>query len=144
MQKNEFDYTVTLRVTHPTLSFRELVELLGRNPRFGWTVGDPRRNSKGRDLGGFREESYCWFEVAEGTDGELARCLRAAVSDLATRENELRVITAGGGEVMLLIYWHAEGDEGETFEPQLLGSMAKLGIHLGLNVLALAEIRATA
>jgi hypothetical protein len=144
MAKNAFDFSVSLRVTHPALSATELAQLLGMTPRYSWTVGDPRTTPKGTELGGVRDASYCSFDAGKGADGEVAVLLRTVVARLSEREDALQTIRSTGGEIMLLVYWHADGDEGETFDTALLGSMAKLGIELGLNVLALGEICADA
>lgn len=140
MAKNPFDFSVSLRVTHPTKSAAELSQLVAMTPRHSWSVGDARVTPKGTALGGVRDESYCSFDAGRGEDGRIAALLRTAVASLSKRAEALHDIRSTGGEIMLLVYWHADGDEGETFDTDLLGSMSELGIELGLNVLALGGI----
>lgn len=111
--------------------------------QYHWNAGEPRHTPAGRILEGTRDYSYCSFRVGEGADGELAACLNRVIRQLLERESKLQRLRSSGGDIMLLTYWHAEGDEGEEFHPDLLGTLARLGVTLGLNVLALAEVRET-
>jgi hypothetical protein len=131
---NPFDYHVSFRVTHPTLDAGAIAAQLRMTPKFCWTAGEPRKTPEGTPLEGVREESYCTFDVGSGDDGELARCLTAAVSKLTAAAAFLRHVRETGGSLMFYVFWYPNGDTGEVFGADLLRNMAEMGIEMGINV----------
>ncbi len=129
-----FEYAVSLHVKHPELGSAEITSNLHLKPRRNWTVGEPRRTPKGTPLEGVYKESYCCFEFGEGEDGELANCLRKAIGELRRYKPFLQQIRASGGSLEFFVFWYPNGDTGGSFDPELLGEMAELGITLGINV----------
>ena len=142
--KNPFDYSVSLRITHPTLAAAELCRGVNREAEFSWSVGEQRRTPKGAPLLGVREESYCSFQLRrDGRDGELARCLSEAVDALERSKGFLDDLRSTGGSVEFYCFWYPNGDTGEVFDPRLLRRMADLNIGLGINVLDLEDAFST-
>jgi hypothetical protein len=129
-----FDYHVSFRVTHPVLDPAVISASLGLEPRFSWRAGEPRATPEGSLLGAFRKETYCSYDIGGGDDGELAKCLSTAVDNLERHAEFLREVRASGGMLMFYVCWHPNGDQGETFRPDLMRKMADLGIEFGLNV----------
>lgn len=133
-----FNYAVSLQVRHPTASAEHVVALVGLELQRSWTAGDARTTSTGRPLEGEREETYCAFPLGQGSNGELARCLREAVFSLEPRKDELESLRSTGGSLLFYASWEAMGDTGEVFERELLQDIAALGIDLGMNVIGSA------
>ena len=129
-----FDYSVNLRVKHPSRHPDAIATDLAMSPRTAWNVGEPRVSASGRLLGGTRTETYCWFPMGDGHDGELARCLSDALLELETRVNAVRALKATGGTIQFYVFWYPNGDTGQVFDTALLSRMAALGIDLGINV----------
>jgi hypothetical protein len=130
----EFDFKVVLMVKHPTRTFAEISAAVGREAKYGWTVGEPRKTPVGRALGGFRDESYCGFEIGSGNDGALASFLNRAMLKLKPVREALRELRATGGSLTLVVTWYPNGDTGENFSMPLLREMTDMGIELGINV----------
>ena len=135
LMSEPFDYAVSLQVRHPTATADHVAALVGLELQRGWTIGEARTTPTGGALAGLRDETYCAFRLGQGSDGELAECLRAAIKLLKTRKAELRQLRSDGGSLLLFASWQANGDTGEVFEQSLLSDIAALGIDLGMNVL---------
>ena len=134
MGKQQFDYSVSLQVKHPNLNPTAIATELGLEASHSWAAGQPRQTPNGTALSGVRSESYCKFEIASGTDGELASCLRNVLNHLKSRGEYLRSIRSSGGLLLFYIFWYPNGDTGEVFPTSLLQDMVDLGIELGINV----------
>ena len=133
---HSFHYHVSLRVTHPTLDAATITAQLRMSAKFCWTAGKPRKTPKGTPLEGVHEESYCTFDLGSGDDGELAKCLNAAIENLKAEGEFLRDVRKAGGSLMFYAFWHPNRDDtGEVFGTDLLRNMADLGIELGINVI---------
>ena len=132
--KNGFDYSISLRVTHPSWSKEDIAARLKRSPRRAWTVGEPRTTPKGRLLEGHHKESYCSFDITRRVDGEVASALLDTFEALRAFAHDLHELRATGGDVSLFVFWQSNGDTGERFDVDLLRAMAELGIALDLNV----------
>ncbi len=137
--KNGFDYSVSLRATHPLLPAFEISRGLDKVASYCWDAGEQRKTPKGALLGGTRRESYCSFDVGEGEDGNLAQCLNVELDEIEKCAPFLNGFRSTGGKLEFFCFWHSDGDTGEIFEPQLLARMAALEIALGINVLDLKE-----
>ena len=130
-----FDFSVSLQVRHPDIDPAMVCAALSMEPSHSWKAGTPRVTPRGEPLGGTRRESYCSFNIAQGSDGEVAACLAATVKRLTKHRKFLNNLKATGGSVMFYVYWYPHGDTGETFNADLLAKMGRLGIDLGLNVI---------
>lgn len=135
MDKQQFDFHVSLRATHPTLDPTSIAAGLDLKPNHSWTAGEPRVTPTGTPLGGVRNESYCTFDLGSGKDGEVARCLRSALSHLKQHKDFLRRMNSDGGSLRFYVFWHPNGDTGEVFPTSMLKDKGDLGIELGINVL---------
>ena len=104
-------------------------------PDHAWTAGEPRITPTGQPLDGTYRDSYCTCGVGRGDDGELAILLGRTLDILEDRRDVLLDLRAKGATVAFFVTWAPDVDSGETFDADLLGRMAGLGIALGLNVL---------
>jgi hypothetical protein len=86
-------------------------------------------------LSGAYRETYCVFEIGGGEDGELAECLREAVSELEDVRLLIEELRSTGGSSNFYVSWTA-GERGEVFDVSLLSSIAALGIDLGIEPLS--------
>ncbi len=55
---NDYEFTISLRVRHPTIDPRRITEALALAPQHTWKAGDPRRDPEGGELDGVFRESY--------------------------------------------------------------------------------------
>ena len=75
-RKRAFKYQVSFRLRHPTVAMSALARVLPIMPRWSWQAGEARRTPKGSPLSGVYPDSYCTFDIAAGTDGEVAQHIR--------------------------------------------------------------------
>lgn len=129
-----FVYRVSLQVFHPSADPKGIIQTLGRAPIRSWAAGDARFTPAGTPLPGTYRETYCAFDLGEGSDGELAQCLRSAVADLKGATSMLHELRATGGNANLYVQWTI-GERGDVFDTALLSSIAELGVDLGIEPL---------
>src|ERR1700743_545340 len=103
---NPFEFSVSLRVRHPTMDPARISAGLEMTPKYSWKVGDARQTPKGTPLDGNNPDSSCSFEIAKGADGELTECLRVAVSKLETQASFVRELRTTGGSTQLFCFWY--------------------------------------
>jgi hypothetical protein len=130
-----FDYRVSLQVFHPSADPADIARRLGRPAVRSWSVGESRHTPVGTPLPGAYRETYCAFDIAQGEDGELARCLSAAVADLQDATSLFHELRASGGRANFYVSW-TTGERGEIFSTDLLSSIAELGVDLGIEPLS--------
>jgi len=55
---SEYEFTISLRIRHPSIEPAGITEALGIEPQHTWKAGDPRRDVTGGDRSGVYRESY--------------------------------------------------------------------------------------
>jgi hypothetical protein len=99
--------------------------------------GEQRKALNGSSLGGIYGESYCLFRLGKGEDGQLARFLQTAVTELTPLKSVFDGLRATGGKVMFGVLW-SEGPRGDVLGADLLLSIAELGFDLGIEPISAA------
>ena len=133
---NSYQYTISLRLEHPSANPADFTSALGLTPSRCWLVGEPRSTAKGRPMKGTYAESFWTVTLAEGQWPEMA--LPAVISDLldqlAARKDFFRQLRAEGGKAEFFVGWFFDGQSGDVFSCDLLARMADLKIDLSLDV----------
>lgn len=132
--KREFEYCVNLRLIHPDMDPAQMASEVAMTPSHSWAKGDQRWAPNGRLLNGEREESYAYFPMGSGEDGELAKAMDRTIGVLEKHAQFFNKFGVTGGAAMLYVYWYPNGDTGEVFNIELLRRMSELGVEFGLNV----------
>jgi hypothetical protein len=127
-----FSYRVSLQVRHPDINPHDMIAGIGLPAARYWAMGEERTTPKGTPLPGTYRESYCLFDLGERDDGELSSFLRRTLVELKHAAGFISDLRATGGKVSCYITW-SPGDHGELFDVELIGSMAQLGIDLGIE-----------
>ncbi len=55
---SEYEFTLSLRIRHPSVEPAEITRNLGIEPQHTWRAGDPRRDVAGSEINGTYRESY--------------------------------------------------------------------------------------
>lgn len=127
-----FSYRVSLQVWHPDADPQRIVAAIGLPPVRCWAVGEERATPKGALLPGTYLESYCVFDLGDGSDGQLADFLRQALGKLEHAASFIGELRQSGGKLNFFVSW-SPGERGEVFDVELLAAMAGLGIDLGIE-----------
>jgi hypothetical protein len=89
---------------------------------------------KGTVLPGIRESSYCSVRFDDDEEGSLRVRISSALAVLAQYHTILEQLRSSGGRISLFIGWFCSGQSGESLDHALLGTMARLGISMDLNI----------
>ncbi|WP_321397831.1 DUF4279 domain-containing protein [Emcibacter sp.] len=136
---NDYEFCVSLRLSHPSRSLKDFTDLLGLTPARLWTAGEPKLTPKGTALPITAEDSF-WEARLSGSgkrsssEISLEVWLKQAVSDLAPHREKFAEIAQTGGRVELFIRWAGDYNMGAVFAPELLRDLADLHLTLSLDV----------
>jgi uncharacterized protein DUF4279 len=62
---SEYEFTISLRIRHPTIDPATITQTLGIEPQHTWRVGDRRRDPAGGEREGVYRESYWMGHLME-------------------------------------------------------------------------------
>jgi hypothetical protein len=72
---NEYNFEVSFRITHPSMSPDTICGLLSMETDVKRKVGEARYNPKGKPLPGVWKETYCGFDVPRKEGDSIPECL---------------------------------------------------------------------
>jgi hypothetical protein len=102
-----FNYSMSLRVRHPSLDPALLTKTLHLEPLHSWRAGEPRRSVSGAMLGGEHRESYWSAPLPGQAVGAAAFALESFLAQQLTQLNRHRELMSRlqdeGGQISLLI-----------------------------------------
>ena len=133
------DFTVSLRVRHPSIDPGEITRALGLEPQHGWKAGDARRTAQGQRLEGAYHETYWTGEFSEHTMGLLgvmtteAVLLQVAVQ-LRRSQQFLSRLQKEGATIELFVEVFGGNEFTFSLSPQLLSMLARCGVSVALQV----------
>ena len=144
---SDFDYTVSLRIRHPSIDPRELTKKLGFTPQYSWCAGERKRDASS-DAGDARYRETYWL-------GRLPTEAIEAIPDLPV-DNALmfallriqrsqafwnRLLTEGGTARLIIEIFGAE-DFTLDLSPSTLAMLARCRVSISVDVHT--ELRAVA
>lgn len=133
------EFTIALRIRHPSIEPGEITRTLGLEPRHSWKAGEDRRSPAGKPLGGAYRES-CWMGVlaqspehsSEPVNIETA--LLQTLAQLRRSRQFLAKLKGEGGEVEI----HISIVGHDTFRLELsaeaLANLGRLGLAIAIDV----------
>jgi len=138
-------FTVSLRIRHPSIDPAEITRTLGFEPEHAWRAGDPRRPLPGQAPGGTYHESYWKGELREldaGLRGALdtEAMLLQAVVRLRRVQPFLSRLQAEAATIELCVELAGASEYSCALSPQLLKLLARAGICLVLEVSAEKQV----
>jgi hypothetical protein len=130
-------FSVTLLVTHPTLSAEQVTASLMLRPVHARSVG-ARRIVGGKDLGGVHPRTFVNLAVSDGVldndEIEITDCIEKAMETIPL--DALDQIIASGGECAFSVGIYSSKDIMSCFWPGLLSQLADHDIGLDLDFYA--------
>ena len=130
----DFDYELSLRVTHPTWPSDDICKMLNMTAGRMWTVGEQRTNPVGTFLSGINKETYCSFPLESPEGMQLAESLRHWNQQFLLLKDTFNKIHSSGGRIEYFIGWFCDGNSGEIFNLLLLKELVELKIELSFDV----------
>lgn len=132
---SEYEFTISLRIRHPSIGPSRITEALGIEPQHTWKAGDPRRGPAGADRIGVYRESYWMGRLMDEPQLSSAQVsvesvLLQTLTQLRRSQSFLEQLGTDGGIAELSISLFAR----ENFRLELSAdSLALLGrLHLSV------------
>jgi hypothetical protein len=136
---SEYEFTVSLRIRHPTIDPMAVTEALGIQPQHCWRAGQPRCDSAGAKLGGAHHDSY-WMgrlmaEPQLSCSGvSVERVILAALSHMRRAQAFLERLSDEGGVAELLVSLYARDVFRLELPPDALTLLGRLHFAVALDV----------
>jgi Domain of unknown function (DUF4279) len=132
---SEYEFTVSLRIRHPTIDPATITATLGIEPQHTWCSGQLRRDQAGAELGGAHHDSYWMGRLMDEPQlSSSGMSVEATIHKTLTRLRRVRSflerLNAEGGVAEL----HVSLFSRDHFQLELpSGSLTLLGrLHLGI------------
>ena len=112
---SEYEFTVSLRIRHPTIDPQTISDTLGIQPLHSWRAGRPRCDPAGAEIGGAHHDSYWMARLMENpqlsSDGvSVERVIATTLGQLRRAQTFLEQLHAEGGLAALLVSLYARAD----------------------------------
>lgn len=134
-ESHRYSYDVSLRITHPVQLPEFFSSSLGRDPRYSWTVGQPRKTRKGEPLPGAYKETYWSYSFDVPEDDDLPRFLDEALTELAQHKSFFDQIQESGGKAGFFIgLFSGAFNTGFVLSADLQRRAAALGLSLDFDI----------
>jgi hypothetical protein len=136
---SEYEFTVSLRIRHPTIDPATVTATLGVQPQHSWRAGNPRCDSAGTELGGAHRDSY-WMgrlmdEPQLSSDGvSVEAVILETLSHLRRAQSFLDQLSAEGGVAELLVSLYAREDFRLELPSDSLTLLGRLHLAVALDV----------
>ena len=136
---SEYEFTVSLRIRHPTIDPSSITATLGLEPQHSWRAGQPRCDPAGAELGGAYRDSY-WmgrlmdepqlFSEGVSVEGVILKTL----NNLRRAQSFLEQLNAEGGVAELLVSIYARDDFRLELPSNSLTLLGRLHLAVVLEV----------
>ena len=136
---SDYEFTISLRIRHPTIDPRRITDALSREPQHTWQAGEPRRDPEGRGLDGVYRESY-WtgrlMDQPQLSSGEnsVETVLIQVLDHLRRAHALLDQLNAEGGVVELDVSLFSRGSFKLELSPELVAGFGRLRTAIILDV----------
>ncbi|HDS1579872.1 TPA: DUF4279 domain-containing protein [Stenotrophomonas maltophilia] len=127
-------YAISLRITHPEMDASLFEGELGLSPESFYTAGDPKVARNGREIGGFRKQSFWCHAYSIKEDAQLEASLDEVVMGLERNREFLKRITGSRGHAELFIGWFSPINSGFVLASRTLRHLADLDVDLSFDI----------
>ena len=136
---SEYEFTISLRVRHPTVDPDRITKALGIEPQHTWRAGDPRRDPGGEELEGDYRESY-WMgrlmDAPQLSSGRLSveSVLQRTLDQLRRSHEFLDELNTNGGVAELQVSLYARENFRLELPADSLALLSRLRVSVVLDV----------
>jgi hypothetical protein len=125
---------VSFRVWHPIQTPRAISESLDRQPSHSAGIGSPKGRARGvATVAKWADNYWCYdFEVGQSLEDGLA----TVAAFLSSKGSQIKELLRSGGRADLYLFLAPTAVEGFEMEPGLLTTLGRLGVRLGVEVIA--------
>ena len=136
---SEYEFTVALRIRHPTIDPAAISTTLGIQPQHAWRAGQPRCDPAGAELGGAHRDSYWIGRLMDApqlsSDSvSVERVILKTLSQLRRAQSFLEQLNMEGGVAELLVTLYARGDFRLELPSDSLALLGRMHLAFALDV----------
>jgi hypothetical protein len=131
---NDFNFKAALRFFGASFDPVILSDILNMTPAHMWKAGERRRTPKGTELEGWREQSYCSFDIDRHNGEDLSATLHRMVSAFTKHKTLFKDLRTDNIRIEIFVGWFSPGNTGSTLSCKLMSKLGALGIDLALDV----------
>ena len=136
---SEYEFTVSLRIRHPTIDPATISATLGIRPQHTWRAGEPRCDSAGAELGGAHHDSYWMGRLMDepqlsSNSVSVERVILKTLSQLRRAQSFLEQLNAEGGVAELLVSLYARDDFRLELPSDSLILLGRMRLAVALDV----------
>ena len=136
---NPYTYSISLRISHPTIAPENITKILKMSPTRAWLSGDRRTTPKGKLLEGYCKESY-WSAPTHdekrlySKDIKLEKYLEEFTKNIQMHSDFFHEIKTTSGKVEYFAGLYIAENSGIEIPSSILLFLGKLGIDLALDI----------
>jgi hypothetical protein len=136
---SEYEFTISLRIRHPSIDPVRITRTLGVAPQHTWQAGAPRHDPAGEALEGAHRESYWMGRLMEEPQLASARVsvesvLLQTLAQLRRAQSFLEQLHAEGGAAEVYVSLFARSDFRLELSAESLTLLGRLGLAVALDV----------
>jgi hypothetical protein len=139
LMSQRYEYSLALRIHHPSADPRNISRALRMRPRVSWRVGEPCVSLGGTPLPGLRSDTY-WsknvtpggVKVPRGSVAEVS--LTTLMKRLRRHARFLRTLLRTGGRVEVWLSCYGTQNYSFIIPPTLIASLNALGCQFIVDV----------
>jgi hypothetical protein len=136
---SEYEFTLSLRIRHPTVDPATITAALGIRPQHTWQAGQPRCDPGGAEVGGKHHDSYWMGGLTEEPQLSSASVSVEAVilktlNHLRRAQSFLEDLNAQGAVAELLVSLYARDDFRLELPSDSLTLLGRLRLTVTLDV----------
>ena len=142
------NYSVALRICHPSIDPKLITDVLGLEPSVSWPAGAPKATPRGTMVVGTRAETYWHREpllLADEAQGD--RCpedvLSRAFHRLKPHAEFLLALRTSNARLNLTLSSYGSENYAFEFAPELMAGCASMGLSLVVDVYSLPQTSLT-
>jgi len=136
---SDYEFTVSLRIRHPSILPSRITEALGIEPQHSWKAGDARRGPAARDREGVYRESYWMGRLMDERQLSSAQVsvesmLLQTLAQLRRSQSFLEQLSTEGGVAELSVILLARENFRLELSPDSLTLLGHLRLSVALDV----------
>jgi len=136
---SDYEFTISLRILHPTIEPSTITQTLGIEPQHSWKAGDQRRSPAGGELEGVFRQSYWTGRLMEKPQLSSERLsvesvLVQILSQLRRAHDFLEQLNTDGGVAELLVSLYARENFRLDLSAESLALLGRLRLAVVLEV----------
>lgn len=136
---NDFDYSVSIRIRHPSIDPQKLTTMLGFAPQYSWRAGDRKPEGSGESGSATYRETY-WLGRVPSVAAEaipdlpLENAIMFALLHIQRVDAFWTELIASGGSARIIVEVFGGRDLTLDLSPGTLSMLARFGVAISVDV----------